>query len=162
MTLVVTHTEGFLGCFTVNPDGSMRQRALIDTGSQAPTPQELAETGVVLAENYGWQINGVIPAPVKQALPAQKKKAIPLKRGPEPGYHHRKYPSTEQKREMILAYLGEHGPTILTDVLRGIGQPTDQTAISNWYHTFSALFKEGLIIKAVPSKGGKPAVYSLP
>jgi len=173
MTLVVTHTEGFLGCFTVNADGSMRQRALIDTGPTQVTPQALAELGTSLAEQYDWtltavQTNGHEKKAVAAADPIKALKALPEKKPQKKqkppsrqNYVHRSYPSAADKRALILECLRVHPEVSLMEALPLMGQPADGAASSNWNHTFKALLTEGTIVRSGPGNSVEPFRYSL-
>jgi hypothetical protein len=170
MTLVVTHTEGFLGCFTMNPDGSMKQRALIDTGDEHVSPQELAETGLVLAETYGWSfapvVNGVKKAAaLKESDPIKALKAAEKKNGQKKPQQRRQYrqdyPKGPEKVSMILACLAEHPGSTLKEVLELMGQPTDGHTCGNWYHTFKSLREEGRIVSAGDGRQRDPFRFSL-
>lgn len=154
MTLVVTHTEGFLGCFTVNPDGSMRQRALIDTGSQSPTPQALAELGMNLAGQYDWALNGVHPPAVK-AL-SKKPAALPAARKGKPEPH------SERRASLIVEYLKEHPNSSLKEILQGMGLVGDTGQQSRWHHNMHTLMDAGTVVRARAGKSSsQPFRYSL-
>lgn len=167
MTLVVTHTEGFLGCFTVEPDGSMKQRALIDTGSQTHSPKELADLGLSMAAEYDWvltpiaqpgsQVQKEIAQPVK-AIKAPEKKH-PQKKKP---YVHRSYPTATEKVALILECLTFHPGVTLREALALMGQPDDTSSASNWHHSFRALLDQGAITRAGAGNSAQPHTYSLP
>lgn len=157
MTLVVTHTEGFLGCFTTEPDGSLRQRALIDTGTEPHTPLQLAELGTILAEQWGWSLNGY--APVKKVAPAQKK-ALPAQQKKPRAYTQPTETITERYR-LIQEYLAEHPDSTLMEILEGVGQPATHVVTARWYHQMKALVSNGTISYRTRSAMGHPKEYRL-
>lgn len=174
-TLVVTHTEGFLGCFTVNPDGSMRQRALIDVGTEPPSPQALAALGMSLAGEYGWQLNGVKPELVEHPrLPAVKKA---LKKGvaalPAPaaeavrnarslGQKNRKqYPPAAVKVALIVKCLRQYPGSSIGQILERSNQPNDAGHQSNWSHTIKAMLQDGSLYRTGKGHSTDPFKYYL-
>lgn len=165
MTLVVTHANGFLGCFTREPDGSMRQRALIDTGEEPPTAVELAELGTVLANQWGWNINGhslpEAPEPKpKRSLP-QAKTAPVKQRGYRLDPH-----STGERMSMIVDYLRSHPNSTQREVISGLGfDAEDKQLMGRWTHQFKELIRQRVImIAGIRNNGtsGHPNEYILP
>jgi hypothetical protein len=155
MTLVVTHAAGFLACFTRNPDGTMRQRALIDTGEEPPTALELADIGERLSKEYGWNGQAVAVNPVK-AMKA-KPKALPQKRS----YTQSDLPVPERKARM-LAYLGEHPHSTLKELIEGMGFEADHGRTQRWYFQIRDLLENGDIIRRKGFRGGyKVTEYSV-
>lgn len=174
MPLIVTHTEGYLACFTKEADGSMRQRALIDTGEQAPTPIVLAELGTKLAAEYGWSFDQpVIKAPAK-ALPAKKAKAIPAKANgrhvprpkgpmtvdPETGRASISAdPPIAKRLELIKGYLADHPDQTMTEVIEGVGLESDHARKARWHHQFALLLKMQQIVWV--NTGIRPMIFRL-
>lgn len=170
MTLVVTHANGFLGCFTRGDDGTMRQRALIDTGPDAPTAVDLAELGERLAREYGWTLAPALPEPVKReplppALSAAKKRQVEKEAAAE---RKRRYdatdPPTGERCALIKQYLQAHPNSTAIEVIAGLGYDTNRERISRWHHQFGLLVKAKQItmqIRANQPGSGKPNEYRI-
>lgn len=150
MTLVVTHANGFLGCFTREPDGTMRQRALIDTGEEPPTPETLATMGDALAEQWGWNGRAIPPAREAKALPPADRKTKANGRKPRPGNNypggrHPNDPPMAERQTMILAYLRQTPNQSVAEIVAGIGLEPDSGRLSRWHHVFKAMRDAGAI-----------------
>lgn len=146
MTLVITHANGYLGCFTQEPDGSMRQRALIDTGAEPPTAVDLATIGTRLAHEYGWQLNGTVPVKGKalpkkaKALPVNKRKAL---RDPDMSGD----PRPAERPPLIMDYLARHPNSSIREIIEGLGFEATDLRAGRWSHTFKALIASGEITR---------------
>ena len=156
MTLIVTHTAGFLACFTRNPDGSMKQRALIDTGEEPPTAAELATMGDQFARQYGWIEIQPLPTRNKiKALPSSSDETRKLKDAERQRRNRAKKKierdnddslPIEQRKAMIVDYLSTHPDSILPEVLEGLGLEPTMSRRARWHHHFGALVAAGTII----------------
>lgn len=165
MTLVVTHAQGFLGCFTTEPDGTLKQRALIDTGQPDPTPLDLATLGERMAKEYNW-VNGnsVSDGGKPKALPSKKQpKEIPAPRkirfkgkGQSPDGM---VPS--EREAFILEYLATNGESALSQITRAKGlEPSE--ANGRWHHSMNALQNRGLVVgRLYLHPGGKRNMWKL-
>jgi hypothetical protein len=146
MTLVVTHTQGFLGCFTKEPDGTLKQRALIDTGQEAPTPLDLANMGETMARDYKW-LNQLPEAAKPKPLPPKPSKAIPAPKHKfsAPGQSPDGMTVSERKN-YILAVLRHH-PDGMTTTQLVTGKGLDfREASGRWHHQLKDLERAGLIV----------------
>lgn len=141
MTLVVTHAAGFLACFTRNPDGTMKQRALIDTGEEPPTAIELADIGERLSKEYGW-VNGVTVPNVRGKVAKPKiAKALPSKRK-----YNDSDPPTSERMRMIVEYLTKHPNSSLREIIEGLGFTLTVDRNGRWHHQINALTANGTLV----------------
>jgi hypothetical protein len=156
MTLVVTHAAGFLACFTRNADGTMKQRALIDTGEEPPTAIELADIGERLSKEYGWNGTTVPVAPVK--IMKGKTKALPQKRG-----YNNSDPPVPERKTLIVAYLRAHPNSTIPEIISGLAFEPDHIRIGRWTHQFNELMRDGIIVSGIRRKAiGSPRELRLP
>jgi len=157
-TLVVTHAAGFLACFTAGPDGSMRQRALIDTGQEPPSPAELAELGSGLASTYGWHPDTTQAPSKPQRAIGRPPKALPAARAKK-----RKYPPIAERQPLMLSYLQQHGPSTVREFVEAQGYSWDPRTNATWWTVLESLVKEGLVTKskAAHPAGGNRGLYTL-
>lgn len=170
MPLVVTHTEGFLACFTQEADGSMRQRALIDTGEASHTPSSLADLGVKLAGEYGWTFDAPLPKPVapKPKAVAHKPKALPRTQRPKQIVKHADGtlssaddPSVADRYALITEYLRVHGEAEMLDVIAGVGLEPTPARAARWHHQFNALLASNVLAYRIFADNGRTKVYRL-
>lgn len=172
MTLVVTHANGFLGCFTQDEDGTMRQRALIDTGEEPPTAKELAELGNVLAEQWGWMPQALAPTPTPaptKALPTSDDSVKAVKDAARKERERkRKYdatdPPTGDRCRMIVDYLRDHPNSTAIEIVSGCGFSPDRDRVARWHHQFALLLKAKQIasqIRVIPNESARPKEYRL-
>ena len=183
MTLVVTHAQGYLACFTRNPDGSMKQRALIDTGEEPPTALELANTGERFAQEFHWdqevqpastrsKVKALSPSTTKHAIRERQKRA----QAREQRELQKKQKRTcktdrdnddalpiEQRKAMIVDYLRNHPDSTQAEVLEGLGLESTSTRRARWHHHFGALITAGTIVVIRERAGvnGNPKEFRL-
>lgn len=150
MTLVITHTNGFLGCFTKAADGTMQQRALIDTGEEAPTPMALAELGESMAKQYGWIAPRVVAPIPSKAIAEPRVKARP--KGKEL--------VGEERNAYIMSFMRGHGSATLREIMESAGTYSHESA-SRWQHNMRALCEQGLIMRMQKGTGTQGIYYQL-
>lgn len=162
MTLVVTHANGYLGCFTQNPDGTMRQRALIDTGDEPPTAAQLAEIGTTMADQWGWQLSALPAQPSRKqsatALPkgdpVAELKAVEKRRksgAPKPkrGYDNTSDIPKADRERLIPEFLASNPYRTAAEIITGLGYEADDKRIARWHHSFIALWEAGRIARRI-------------
>lgn len=158
MTLVVTHNNGFLGCFTKEADGTMRQRALIDTGDAMATPESLALLADGLDGQWHWTTPAIAPtkrgrpkalppAPADRApkvVDTAKRKRV-KRRGNPYGGGHPADPLPAERPTMVLAYLNRTPYQTVSEILEGIGLEPTPERNSRWHHVFTHMLKARMI-----------------
>ena len=170
--LVVTHAESHLACFTQEPDGTLKQRALLDVGPFAPSATELATIGTEMAKRFGWMPNGTrerlsLDGPPIRALERAKQRN-PIKKSPQVNKGRSRNASAEemqQRREAVVAYIKDHPNATVTETLTGLGlNARDQKVRGRWFWVFRYLRDEGMIVEAFRSRqsnsrGSAPEIH---
>lgn len=157
MTFVVTYTEGHLGCFTVNADGSLIQHALIDVGQTNQTPQQLVKAAMAMSNTYGW--NGfapIRPQPQSSAPKPMKKRHRTGRRdygGLQPNE-----PDPLVREQVILDYLRANPGSSLNEIIDGFGLKVESRITGRWHHYIKRMRDEDTIIT---TDKGKPFRYSV-
>jgi hypothetical protein len=162
-TLVITHAEGFLACFTQDDNGTMKQRALLDVGDNVPTAAELAKMGSAFADQFHWLNGAQSDAPPIRALPA-KQKAHATKRS-------RAYQTTDATevariRADVILWLASHPDSVAMEIAKGVGIPTDDNKAMHrfyWYLRTMLLANQIKVTKqqTVPGIGGPRNHYRI-
>lgn len=173
MTFIVTHTQNHLGCFTLNPDGTMTQRALVDTGPQELTPTELATMGLQMASQFGWTLNG---SPARPELPEAR---VPWNKGkklgpeysevrrqaalkgirastggnsPYTGTHsriaHPEDPKPVERKRIIFSYLLEHPDSTVWDIIQSVGLEATHARKTRWMNYLWEMKTAGLVYRS--------------
>jgi hypothetical protein len=146
-TLIVTHANGFTSCFTKNGEG-MKQRALIDTGTDGLTPEALAEFADDLAKQYGWIADapkGILsgmsydhsakPAPI----------ALPKAKHNNAGVLQPNEPTGEVRKNAIMVYLSDHPNSTLRDIVTGNGLIYETRIGGRWNHYVNQMIADRLV-----------------
>ena len=156
MKLIATYAEGFMACFTESRTG-MKQRALIDVGDKAPTPQELAELAGILCDQWGWE-NRI------ERSPAQvRKKELPSTRPQPRGLRDNSDLKPAEREPLILKYLAQHPNSNSRAIVEGLGFGSDAKRLARWAFTLATMDKMGTIISKKMHDGQvNRLLYSLP
>lgn len=172
MTLVVTHANGFLACFTRADDGSMRQRALIDTGDDPPTAVDLANLGDELARTWNWL--PALPASTRKPYANAKPAVVPLPPASDPvkrlkdaerkrkdgrGVRSKTDPPPRERPAMVTRFLEANPRSTLAQIIVGLGLKADAARLGRWHHTIVALREAGAIQRSETSNSVNPYVY---
>ena len=155
MKLIATYAEGFMACFTESRTG-MKQRALIDVGDKAPTPQELAELAGILCDQWGWESRlERAPAQVKKkeltTVPKVKRTRddsdVPL----------------AQRKILALEYLATHSNVKLAEMVEALGFVADRKRVGRWFLAMNQLRQTGQVTGTRIREGQtNQMIYSLP
>lgn len=171
MILVITHANEHVACFTAEPDGSVKQQALINTGTDAPTPTELAHLGQRLADEFQWDTNG--NGRKRKALPPGKRKPGVIKqlhdteqrRNGTQRRRGRPYDQSDMAPELrgdaVMAYLREHPDSSASEIVSGLGMEPTHQRIGRWHHIFVRLRTNGQILPRETNEHGRRVRYSL-
>lgn len=144
MTLIVTHAAGFLACFTRNLDGTLKQRALIDTGEEPPTATELADIGERFAKQYGWVNGSSIPTPpVARVAKAKPARQLPPKRR----YDNVSDPPVNERQGMILEFVRHHPRVSIAEIIEGCGFESTETRRGRWRFQIEDFVDSGVFIR---------------
>lgn len=157
MTFVVTYTEGHLGCFTVNADGSLIQHALIDVGQTNQTPQQLVKTAMAMSNTYGW--NGFAPIrPQPQSSAPKPMKRRGKGRRQTLGILQPNEPEASEREQLILDYLRTNPESTLANVIEGLGLVPEERITGRWHHYIKRLHDAGTITS---NSSQRPYYYSV-
>jgi hypothetical protein len=155
--LIVTYVEGFVACFTESRTG-MQQRALIDVGDSAPSPQALAELGGVLADEWGW-MNRI----ERSTAHVRKGELTTTRPSPRKVQHDLSDPKGADRQAMILRYLAQNPDVPTKAIVEGLGFEPDHKRVARWAFTMSSMVKAGLVIsKSIQYGTVRRYLYSLP
>jgi len=151
--LVVTYVEGFVACFTESRTG-MQQRALIDVGGSAPSPQELAELAGVLSDQWGW-MNRI------QTSPSVRKGELTTARVPRVRDNSDLKPA--EREPLILRFLAQNPESPTRAIVEGLGYEADAKRMGRWGFTLATMMKAGAIMgKQVRDGQTNRMLYSVP
>lgn len=158
MTFVVTYTEGHLGCFTVNADGSLIQHALIDVGQTNQTPQQLVKTAMAMSNTYGWNGFAPIRAQSQPSMPKPMKTRGKGRQQYRQGALQPHEPQASKREQLILDYLRTNPGSTLANVIEGLGLVPDQRITGRWHHYIKRLHDAGAI---TTTSSQRPYYYSV-
>jgi len=143
MNLVITYANDHVAVFLIESDGSTTQTALINTGANIPTPNELAALGTRLAQEFAWQpkpaTNGVVSAPALE-VPAPKRGSNLYGGG-----HHPDEPSGAERKRMIIEVVKANPLKRARDIVALCGYEPTAERMTRWAHQLADLVKDGVL-----------------
>lgn len=166
MNLIVTYAADHVAIFAAKGT-DVTQLALINTGTETPTPSDLAALGLRLSNEFGWEPAPVEAKPAKETraeIAAKNREAVPHAVGKRlhNGQPHKNDPPVPLRKAGIVRIVTETPGLTRREIVTRMGLRPDTGRMTRWKHQFDALQFEGKIVGQVERTGKTTNLHYYP